>query len=64
MSVSRKNIRIFNKVVMVILEIKKDQFWCGKAETYDLGLYSTVPCQECPTEGTKADPFQLLITLQ
>ena len=31
MSVSGKNIRIFNKVAMVILEIKKDQFWCGKA---------------------------------
>src|SRR5438046_4796611 len=31
MSVSGKNIRIFSKVVIVILEIKKDQFWCGKA---------------------------------
>ena len=31
MSVSGKNIRIFNKVAIVILEIKKDQFWCGKA---------------------------------
>ena len=31
MSVSGKNIRIFNKVAMVIVEIKKAQFWCGKA---------------------------------